>query len=68
MLTLKAINKELAKRGFDERLAYCKPLGYFYFCEGESAGWFRTMVCGVSRLNQLSLEQWMLEHSELRNT
>ena len=68
MLTIKAINKELKNRGHAEVLCFCKELSYFYFAEGESAGWFRTMVGGVSRLNQLTLEQWMEEYYELRNS
>ena len=68
MLTLKKINRALEQQGVQERLCYCKELGYFYFAEGESAGWFRTMVGGVSRLNQLSLEQWLDEYHTLKNS
>ena len=65
MLTIKTINKELASRGHEERLCFCKELGYFYFAEGKSAGWFRSMVGGVYRVNQLTLDQWMQEYNEL---
>lgn len=65
MLTLKAVNRKLESLGIEERLCFCKELGYFYFSEGESAGWFRTMVGGVFRLNQLTLDQWLQEYYEL---
>jgi hypothetical protein len=36
-LTLKAINDELANRGYSARLI--KSTGYFYFQSGETASW-----------------------------
>lgn len=61
-LTITAINKALESRGHAERLF--PGTGYFYFAEGIASSWPSTMVC-VSRLNDLSLEQWIAEHESL---
>lgn len=58
MLTLKKINKELAKHGIKEELV--KGVDYFYFCDGDTADWDSTMVM-VPRLNDLPMDQWLSE-------
>ena len=61
-LTLKAVNDELAKRGYTARLA--KAAGYFYFHSGEADDWpDRTLT--VATLNALTLPQWMAEFERL---
>lgn len=65
MLTLNQINKELSKRNFAERLA--KGEGYFYFVGGNCPNWIRTCVW-VSRLKDLTLEQWIAERVKLSMT
>ena len=62
-LTLKAINGELAKRGYTARLARAK--GYFYFQFGEAAYWLDRTV-NVATLNSLTLPEWITEFELLR--
>ena len=62
-LTVKAINKELAKRGSGARLE--KGDGYFYFSGGEAADWLDRTVNAHS-LGSLSLDQWMAEFDRLK--
>jgi hypothetical protein len=57
-LTLKAINDELARRGYSARLV--KSTGYFYFQFGEAALWLDRTV-NVPTLNSLSLPEWIAE-------
>ena len=57
-LTLKAINEELAKRGYTARLA--KSAGYFYFQHGEAASWLDRTV-NVPTVSSLTLAEWMAE-------
>ena len=62
-LTLKAINDELANRGYTPRLARAK--GYFYFQFGEAAYWlYRTVK--LQTLNSLTLPEWITEFELLR--
>jgi hypothetical protein len=62
-LTLKAINDELARRGYTARLA--KSTGYFYFQFGEAASWLDRTV-NVPTLNSLTLPEWIIEFELLR--
>ena len=63
-LTLKAINAELAKRGYDVRLERGGS-GYFYFLTGEAADWLQKTVM-VPTVSSLTLEQWIGEFERLR--
>lgn len=59
MITLKAVNKELARLHISAELV--KGDGYFYF-SGEDVELAQEQgVYGVFRLNDLSLEQWVEE-------
>jgi hypothetical protein len=60
-LTLKKVNKELKKQGYDTKLV--KGEGYFYFV-GKEAWDFKCQSVYVFRLNDLSLEQWVKEYEE----
>ena len=62
-LTLKTINSELAKRGYDVRLA--RGDGYFYFRGGEAADWVVNSL-RVPAINSLTLEEWIGEFERLR--
>jgi hypothetical protein len=62
-VTLKAINEELAKRGFSARLE--KGDGYFYFSGEEPAEWLDRTV-NASSLASLSVDQWMAEFERLK--
>jgi hypothetical protein len=62
-LTLKAINDELAKRGYTARLA--KSTGYFYFQFGEAVFWLDRTV-NVPTLESLTLPEWITEFELLR--
>ena len=62
-LTLKAINDELAKRGYTARLA--KSTGYFYFQFGEAASWLDRTV-NVPTLESLTLPEWITAFELLR--
>lgn len=62
-LTLRTVNAALADAGATERLI--KGDGYFYFTEGDAHRWPATMVC-VSRINALTVEQWVYEWRSLR--
>ena len=62
-LTLKAINSELSKRGYNARLE--KASGYFYFLGGEATDWIDRTV-QVPNVSALTLEQWMDEFRRLK--
>lgn len=62
-LTLKTINAELAKRGYDTRLE--KADGYFYFFGGEAADWLDRTV-RVPKVSSLTLEQWVEEFGSVK--
>jgi len=62
-LTLKAINEELAKRGYLARLA--KGNGYFYFHFGEVADWLDRTV-RVPTVSSLTLAEWISEFQRLK--
>lgn len=62
-LTLKAINDELARRGYSARLE--KASGYFYFSGGESEDWLDRTV-GLRTINSLTLKQWIEEFRRLK--
>lgn len=62
-LTLKTINHELAKRGYQTLLS--KGDGYFYFSTGEAADWLNRTV-RVPTVGSLTLEQWVRKFEELK--
>jgi NADPH:quinone reductase len=62
-LTLKAINAELAKRGYNAQLE--KSDSYFYFLGGEATDWLERTVTAFS-LSSLTLDQWMAEFERLK--
>jgi hypothetical protein len=62
-LTLRAVNDELARRGYTARLE--KGDGYFYFRFGEAAEWLDRTV-GVRTINSLTLKQWVEEFTRLK--
>jgi hypothetical protein len=63
-LTVKAINNELARRGYKARLE--KTSGYFYFWTGDAAEWLERTV-RVQNVNDLTLEDWLNEFRRLKN-
>jgi hypothetical protein len=62
-LTLKTVNRELAKLGYSARLE--KGDGYFYFHFGEAVDWLDRTV-RVRNLNSLTLKQWITEFHRLK--
>jgi len=64
-ITLKAVNDELARLGYDARLE--KAGGYFYFWTGEAAEWLDRTV-QAEKISQLTLEQWVAEFERLKKT
>ena len=62
-LMLRAVNDELARRGYSARLE--KASGYFYFVGGEAADWLDRTV-GVRTINSLTLKQWIEEFRRLK--
>ena len=63
-LTLKALNDDLAERGYVARLAKAAS-GYFYFESGEAADWLDRTV-NVPTVNSLTLAEWMGEFERLK--
>jgi hypothetical protein len=63
-ITLKAVNEELARKGFNATLA--KGDGYFYFTSGEAADWLDNTV-RVPTFSRLSLADWVGEFRRLRD-
>lgn len=61
-LTLNQINAELARLGYEERLA--RGHDYFFFYDGNAHNWCESGVYGVYRLSALSLEQWISERNQ----
>ena len=62
-VTLKAINEELAKRGYAARLA--KAGTYFYFQFGEAEDWLDRTV-NLPTVNSLTLGEWIAEFERLK--
>jgi hypothetical protein len=62
-LTLKAINAELARRG--HRVLLARGDGYFYFRYGEASDWLDRTI-RVSKLSDLTVEQWVQEFERLK--
>src|SRR5689334_21657068 len=62
-ITLKAINAELARRGYKVLLG--KAEGDFYFWSGEAADWLERTVM-VDKLGALMREQWVTEFERLK--
>ena len=56
MITIKQINKEITKLGYNAELV--KGEGYFYFVGDDVLLCFTTSVY-VNSVNQLTLEQWI---------
>jgi hypothetical protein len=63
-LTLKKVNREIAKRGGKEILV--NGGGYFYFAEGEADFWFADSIYTMY-LNDYSLEEWIQEWQDRRD-
>jgi hypothetical protein len=63
LLTLKAINAELAKRGHNARLE--KAGDYFYFFGGGAADWLDRTV-RVPKVSSLTLYQWIAEFGKVK--
>jgi len=63
-ITLKAVNEELARNGFNAALA--KGDGYFYFTSGEAVDWLDNTV-RVATLSTLNLADWVGEFLRLRD-
>ncbi len=61
--TLKAVNAELARRGYQALLE--RGPGYFYFHTGEAAEWLDRTV-NVPTLNALTPDEWAAEFERLR--
>jgi hypothetical protein len=62
-LHLAVINLELARLGYNARLA--KGGGYFYFQSGEAADWVDSAV-KARTINSLTLKQWIAEFRRLK--
>lgn len=62
-LTVKAINEELAKRGYSAGLE--KGDSYFYFSGGEAADWLDRTV-NAPNVSSLTIEQWIDEFERLK--
>ena len=62
-IKLLTVNAALAALGAEEFLV--KGKDYFYFAGGDAHKWQRTMVY-VSKLNQLSLEEWLEEYASMK--
>ena len=62
-VTLKAVNDELAERGFTVRLV--KASGYFFFQGGEADDWLDKTV-SVTNVSSFSLAQWMADFERLK--
>ena len=61
--TVAAVNAELKRLGFAERLR--RGRGYFYFHSGEAAGWPSSSVY-VNNMQATTLAFWMDEFNTLR--
>jgi hypothetical protein len=61
-ITRKMVNDALRERGRDESLR--EGDGYFYFGGGDAVHWLTSTV-RVSRLSDLTLEQWLAEFDSL---
>ena len=61
-LRLSTVNAEIQRQGFDAELV--KGEGYFYFLGPDVERAYSTMV-NVTRLNQISLDQWMIRFHEI---
>jgi hypothetical protein len=64
-LSLKAINVELAKHGFNTKLT--RGSGYFYVWSGEATDWLDRTI-QVPTVSSLTLQQWIEEVRKLRET
>jgi hypothetical protein len=58
------VNRELKRRGFEERLTQGR--GYCYFHGGRASGWYSSSVA-VCYTTDLSLTRWLEEHAALAN-
>lgn len=64
MLTIKKVEKALSEIGANVHI--WKGEGYYYFYGPDADHWFDTMVY-VSRLNDLTLDQWIEEYRMKKN-
>jgi hypothetical protein len=62
-VTLKAVNDELAKRGYSARLV--KARGYFYFVGGEADKWLDKTV-SVPNVSSFGLPEWIADFERLK--
>ena len=62
-ITLKTVNDELTRLGHHARLE--RATTYFYFFGGEAADWLERIV-QVSKISDLTLEQWISEFVRLK--
>ena len=62
-LNLKAVNEELARLGFAERLT--KATNYFLFTSGTADEWLDRTV-GVRTISSLTLKEWIAEFKRLK--
>jgi len=62
-VTLKAVNDELARRGYHARLE--KASSYFYFWTEDAADWIDRTV-RVEKISALTLDQWVAEYVRLK--
>jgi hypothetical protein len=63
-VTVATVNKELKRRGIEERL--CNGNGYFYFYNGTAHTWNSCSVYGVCYANELTVDQWIEEYYSLK--
>lgn len=63
MLTIKSVNKAIAARGIKAEIVQGKDYLYFSGDDVELAE--STSVCGVCRLNHMSLDRWMIELDDI---
>jgi hypothetical protein len=63
-LTLRKVNREIAKRGGKEILV--NGGGYFYFAEGDAYDWDMDGVYTMY-LNDYTLEEWIQEWQDRRD-
>lgn len=63
-VTVKAVNDELARRGYTARLA--KGSGYYYFQFGEAADWLDRTVA-ERNIGGRTVKQWVQEFERLRD-
>lgn len=61
-VTFRRINDALRELGLKEQLV--RGRGYFYFIEGDAAGWYSSSVY-TYHLNDYTLDEWIAERNRL---